>query len=60
VLVPAVEAAAVRPHLLDDGADPAVAPGEQPLDQRRLTVVVPEADRPAERTIRVDSLLEQL
>ena len=35
VLAPAVETAAVTPHLLDHGADTAVAAGEQSLDRSR-------------------------
>src|SRR5437016_2004096 len=45
VLAPPVEAAAVAPDLLDDPADPAVAAGQQALDDARLAVVVAEADR---------------
>ena len=47
VLAPAVEPAAVAPDLLDHRADPAVAAGEQSLDDAGLAVVVAEADRAA-------------
>ena len=48
VLAPAVEAPPGLPHPADHRTDPAVAAGEQPLDQRGLPVVVPEADGSAE------------
>ncbi len=54
VLGPAVEAAALAPDPLDDGADPAVAAREQTLDQRRLAVVVAHPDRAPERLVGVD------
>src|SRR4051812_18800652 len=44
VLAPAVEAAAVLPHLADHRADPAVAAGEESFDDRRAAVVVADAD----------------
>src|SRR5262249_94422 len=47
VLGPAVEPRPVPPRRLDHRGDPAVPPRQQALDDRRLAVVVPVADRPA-------------
>ena len=45
VLAPAVEPGAVAPGLEDHPTDTPVAPGEQPLDDPRASVVVSEPDR---------------
>ena len=60
VLAPAVEAAAVAPHLLDDPADAAVAAREQSLDGAGLAVVVAEADGAAEALVLTDRVAQLL
>src|SRR5262249_2559167 len=47
VLGPAVEPRPVPPRGLDHRRDPAVTARQQALDDRRLAVVIPVADRPA-------------
>src|SRR3712207_433320 len=59
VLAPAVEPAALAPHPLDHPADPAVAAGEEALDDARLAVVVAQADRAADAAVGVDGLPQQ-
>src|SRR3712207_9497292 len=59
VLAPAVEPAALAPHPLDHPADPAVAAGEEALDDARLAVVVAQPDRAADPAVGVDGLAEQ-
>src|SRR6478609_3454222 len=58
VLAPAVEAAAVLVDGPDDGADPAVAAGEQALDDAGLAVVVAEADVLAELAVAADRVAQ--
>ena len=60
VLAPAVEAAAVTPHGLDDGADAAVAAAQQALDDAGLAVVVAHADARTELLVGSDGVLELL
>src|SRR5205823_6630706 len=58
-LAPAVEAAPVLPDRLDDLADPAVAAGQQALDDGRLAVVVAQADGAAVLLVAAQRVLQR-
>ena len=58
MLAPAVEAAAVAPHGLDDLADAAVTAREQALDDAGLAVVVAEPDGRAVALVGADRLAQ--
>src|SRR3984885_9759130 len=58
VLAPAVEARTVGPRRPDHLRDPAVPARQQPLNDRRLAVVVPEPDRLAVAAVRSQSAAE--
>src|ERR1700733_2949047 len=59
VLAPPVEARTVGPRRPDHLRDPAVSARQQPLDDRRLAVVVPEPDRLAVAAVRSQSAAER-
>ena len=58
MLAPAVEAGSAAPHLLDDGADAAVAAAEQSFDHTGFAVVVAEADRLAVLLVGADRVAQ--
>jgi len=58
MLAPAVEDAAVPPDRLDDPPHPSVATRQQPLDQTRSSIGVPDADGPTALPVVPDTLLQ--
>src|SRR5689334_12865050 len=60
VLAPAVEPRAIAPCRQDHGAHPAVAAGQQPLDQAGLPVVVAVPDRLAVAAVRAQRAAERV